>query len=97
MADDSLRQDLVDQVREEQQKRKSAPRVVRAPRAEAPGADSSVPVNAADASPANAADGFAGAPGEGDAGAPRKRRRRRRAGAAKGAAGNPDGAGESGS
>ncbi len=96
MADDTLRQDLVDQVREEQHKRQRAPRVVRAPRAEAPGADSSVAVNAADASPANAADRFAGAPGEGDAGAPRKRRRRRRTGAAKGAAGNPDGAGESG-
>lgn len=97
MADDILRQDLVDLVREEQHKRQRAPRVARAPRAEAPGADSSAPVTAPDASHAHAAQDFAGAPGEGDAGAPRKRRRRRRSGAAKGAAGNPDGAGESGS
>ena len=97
MADDTLRQDLVDQVREEQHKRQRAPRVARAPRAEAPGADSSVPMTAPDAPHAHAAEDFAAAPGEGDAGAPRKRRRRRRSGAAKGVAGNPDGAGESGS
>jgi len=96
MADDTLRQDLVDQVREEQHKRQRAPRVARAPRAEAPGADGAVGVTAPGASPA-AAEDFGAAPGEGDAGAPRKRRRRRRSGAAKGAAGNPDGAGESGS
>ncbi|MDO8284400.1 MAG: polynucleotide adenylyltransferase PcnB [Rhodoferax sp.] len=97
MADDTLRQDLVDQVREEQHKRQRAPRVARVPRAEASGADGSVAVTAPGASPAAAAEDFGAAPGEGDAGAPRKRRRRRRSGAAKGAAGNPDGAGESGS
>jgi poly(A) polymerase len=97
MADDTLRQDLVDQVREEQHKRQRAPRVARAPRAEAPGADGTAPVTAPDAPRAHEAQDSASVPGEGDAGAPRKRRRRRRSGAAKGAAGNADGAGESGS
>lgn len=36
MADDNLRQDLVDQVREEQQKQRRAPRVHRVPRGETP-------------------------------------------------------------
>ena len=93
MADDNLRQDLVDQVREEQQKRQRAPRVVRAPRAEAGPADGQVAMTDA-AAPAFPATDFAGASADGDAGAPRKRRRRRRSGAAKGA-GNPDGGGAS--
>ncbi len=93
MADDNLRQDLVDQVREEQQKRQRAPRVVRVPRADvpmgegAPGQAGAVPPAAR--GPAE----FAAAPGDGDAGAPRKRRRRRRTGAAKGGGGNVDGGG----
>ena len=89
MADDNLRQDLVDQVREEQQKRKHPPRVQRAPR----------PVDAAPRPAASDAPLGQDAPeeasqeavGEGSADAPRKRRRRRRSGAAKGA----DGAGNS--
>ncbi|MES2583217.1 MAG: polynucleotide adenylyltransferase PcnB [Pseudomonadota bacterium] len=92
MADDNLRQDLVDQVREEQQKRQRPARVARVPRADASSGDGVTP--AAGASPAaQAAPEFAGASGEGDAGAPRKRRRRRRTGAAKGAGGNADGGG----
>ena len=92
MADDSLRQDLVDQVREEQQQR---PRMARAPRpagaaALARGAD------AAEGSISNASSETmpgeshgegdevqGGQSGQGDE-APRKRRRRRRAGASRG-------------
>ncbi len=75
MADDNLRQDMVDEVREEQQQR---PRVTRAPR----------PANAASVVPRQAVDAEAsspeqedGEPHQGDANvsdAPRKRRRRRR-------------------
>ncbi len=77
MADDNLRQDLVDQVREEQHKRKQAPRVHRVPRADASVADH----------PAVIRSETAGAPdagAEGDTAAPRKRRRRRRPGGASG-------------
>jgi poly(A) polymerase len=95
MADDNLRQDLVDQVREEQQKRQRPARVARVPRAEAPAGDGSAPAAGALAT-GQAASQFAGDPGEGEGGAPRKRRRRRRSGAAKGA-GNPDGGGDTGS
>jgi poly(A) polymerase len=92
MADDNLRQDLVDQVREEQQKRQRPGRVVRVPKADASASDGAAP--AADVSPAAAhpSSDFGSAPGEGDAGAPRKRRRRRRTGGAgNGAGGNADG------
>ena len=75
MADDTLRQDLVDQVREEQQKRQRAPR---APRAASPAA---VVQENADAPALEA---------PGDDGAPRKRRRRRKSGAAR-SAGNAEG------
>nr|WP_295774743.1 polynucleotide adenylyltransferase PcnB [Rhodoferax sp.] len=94
MADDNLRQDLVDQVREEQQKRQRPARVVRVPRADAPAGDGAAP--AADVPPAAAhsPSDFAEASGEGDAGAPRKRRRRRRTGGAgNGAGGSADGGG----
>lgn len=77
MADDDLRQDMVDQVRTEQQQRKQAPRVHRAPAKDAA---------AAPAKPAAGRDDAPGAefaPDTGDA--PRKRRRRRRSGAARGA------------
>ena len=93
MADDNLRQDLVDQVREEQQKRQRPARVVRVPRADAPAVDGATPAADAALSHGPQASEFASAPGEGDAGAPRKRRRRRRTGAAKGAGGNADGGG----
>ncbi len=88
MADDNLRQDLVDQVRSEMQKRPRAPRVQRAP----------APVDGAKAPPAqdaDAADRSAGGVEGGEAtdAAPKKRRRRRRSGAAKPAEGSPfDGA-----
>jgi poly(A) polymerase len=89
MADDNLRQDLVDQVREEQQKRQRPGRVVRVPKAEAATGDGAAP--AVDTPPnadRDSSSDFAATPGEGDAGAPRKRRRRRRTG---GAGGNADG------
>ena len=83
MADDNLRQDLIDQARDEQQKRQRAPKVQRAPRP----VDAPKPGAAGAAAPASAphkADGaeeFEPAESEGgDAGAPRKRRRRRRTG-----------------
>ena len=96
MADDNLRQDLVDQVREEQQQR---PRMARAPRAAGAavagssdtrlpdtGSDPREPTTAANR-PAHQDDG-AGEPArhvaEGDGDAPRKRRRRRRTGASRG-------------
>ena len=85
MADDNLRQDLVDQVREEQQQR---PRLARAPRPVAARA----PMLADEARsgdplvnreiPAPGSDGFEGGNGTDDA--PRKRRRRRRPGGAGG-------------
>lgn len=88
MADDNLRQDLVDQVRAEQQKRVRAPRVQRAP---APDgfSEKAKPV-AAEGAGAPAGQGQAAHP---DAIAPeRKRRRRRRSGASKGDGPGPQGA-----
>ncbi len=90
MADDTLRQDLVDQVREEQQKR---PKMARAPRP----AGAAAPQRSADAGEAGGGGGGEGlgqertAPGDesanqpadGEGGAPRKRRRRRRPNAAR--------------
>jgi poly(A) polymerase len=78
MADDTLRQDMIDQVRAEQQARPKAPRVHRAP---APARDKPARDAAAPAA-AQAGDAPAGA----DAGseAPRKRRRRRRPGGGEG-------------
>ncbi|HCX82903.1 MAG: poly(A) polymerase [Curvibacter sp. RIFCSPHIGHO2_12_FULL_63_18] len=85
MASDDVRQDMVDQVRtEQQQQRKQAPRVHRAP------------AKAAPAAPAisDAADGAeAEFPSNGND-APRKRRRRRRSGAAKGEGGTSGGSAE---
>jgi poly(A) polymerase len=97
MANDALRQDLVDQVREEQQKRQRPARVVRVPRAETPAGDGN-PVNAgAPSAAAKPPSDFEAESGDGgDAGAPRKRRRRRRTGAAKGAAGGNSNGGGSG-
>ena len=96
MADDNLRQDLMDQVRDEQQKRQRAPKVQRAPRPlDAPQVvvaagsvtSTSAPRNSegeSDFSDAAESDG-------GDAGAPRKRRRRRRTGSGGQGAGNEGG------
>ncbi len=94
MASDALRQDLVDQVREEQQKRQRPARVVRVPKADAPAGDgtATVATPAVARSPAD----FEPASVEGEAGAPRKRRRRRRPGAANGSDGTPGGGGDSG-
>ena len=84
MADDNARQDLIDQVRDEQQKRQRAPKVQRAPRP----VDAPKPVAVAGAAAPSSAPRKADGEGEfesaesegGDAGAPRKRRRRRRTG-----------------
>jgi poly(A) polymerase len=94
MADDNMRQDLVDQVREEQQQRQRAPRVHRAPKPDSQAAPRSAasPSQAeqpnqggADDHPSAVLDTEEGQQGEPGDGAPRKRRRRRRTGAAKGA------------
>jgi poly(A) polymerase len=77
MADDNLRQDMVDQVREEQHTRQRA----RAPRVH------TVPA-APDTAPA-AVSGEGGEPSQ----APRKRRRRRRSGAAKNQGAGPSDSG----
>ncbi len=87
MADDNLRQDLVGQVREEQQQR---PRMARAPRpASARGATSTDAARDGRPAPADAdADAQQAVGGQETAGefgdAPKKRRRRRRTGAARG-------------
>jgi poly(A) polymerase len=71
-ASDSVRQDLVDAARQEQQKRKPSPRMQRAPRPEAGSEQSAVPrVAERDATPDSTGD-------SGGDDAPRKRRRRRR-------------------
>jgi poly(A) polymerase len=89
MADDNLRQDLVDQVRAEQQKRPRSPRMQRAPAPEAAtgsgntASPTQVDGTNAATTPASAPD--ADGQGGDDAFAPqRKRRRRRRSGANRG-------------
>jgi poly(A) polymerase len=77
MADDNLRQDMVDQVREEQQKR---PRMVRAPRPAIAAAPQNTTDTASDNAPGDEANER---PLEGSADAPKKRRRRRRSGASR--------------
>ena len=92
MASDSMRQDLVDQVREEQHKRQRAPRVHRVAVAQgSPEPHSFSPDVSGDAERA----GVENQTGEaGDTGAVRKRRRRKRSGAAKtGGAGGGEGGG----
>jgi poly(A) polymerase len=81
MAGDELRQDMVDQVREEQQQRQRAPRVHKAPapRDAMPVARDAVPQADADQRGADSSPGSAhGGPAD-SADAPKKRRRRRRA------------------
>jgi poly(A) polymerase len=85
MANDNLRQDLVDQVREEQQKKRQAPRVHRVPAAlpvQTPGV--SAAPSATGAVVHQTTDGFPL-----DDGAPRKRRRRRRGGSGRGEGAGP--------
>jgi poly(A) polymerase len=82
-ADDNLRQDLVDQVRAEQQKRARTPRVQRAPAPQdASGSRGAVSqassTNAGQTGDAEAANEQPDNSAIGDAGAPKKRRRRRR-------------------
>jgi poly(A) polymerase len=79
MASDDMRQDMVDQVRtEQQQQRKQAPRVQRAPGKATP-AEPAAPHGTDRAQADVSTDGHD---------APRKRRRRRRSGAAKGEGGS---------
>jgi poly(A) polymerase len=73
MADDELRQDMVDQVREEQQQRQRAPRVHKAPVAR----DATPAMDADQRSPDSATGSVPGGPAD-SADAPKKRRRRRR-------------------
>ena len=85
MASDDVRQDMVDQVRaEQQQQRKQAPRVHRAPAKSAPAAPAK-PDTAEDDGQDVSADGHD---------APRKRRRRRRSGSARGEGGASGGSAE---
>ena len=81
MASDAIRQDMVDLVREEQHKRKQAPRIHRAPPAAALGGagGSANSDSFAATSPSGTVAESYSSP-EGDGGAPRKRRRRRRSG-----------------
>ena len=88
MASDELRQDMVDQVREEQQQRARVPRVHKAPVAR-----DSTPVTR-DAAPAvddeqNRPDAASGGPAD-SADAPKKRRRRRTSGPREGGEQTPD-------
>jgi poly(A) polymerase len=90
MANDSLRQDLVDLVREEQQKQRRTPRVHRVVRADAPAASADMGAQNATTPASSSAD----VPGDG---APaRKRRRRRRPGGGAAGGGNADGGAGSG-
>ena len=96
MADDNLRQDLMDQVRDEQQKRQRAPKVQRAPRPlDAPqvvvAAGSVTSTSAPRNSEGESDFSDAAESDEGGAGAPRKRRRRRRTGSGGQGAGNEGG------
>jgi poly(A) polymerase len=102
MADDDLRQDMVDQVREEQQ-RQRVPRMQRAPAPISPqGTSATAALSIAPAGPMSATGGARRqhpsdsaesgdaqaeyAAADGDTGAPRKRRRRRRSGGGQGGA-----------
>jgi poly(A) polymerase len=94
MASDSIRQDMVDLVREEQHKRQRAPRTHRVPGVGGLGTVGGSANTEQFAAPA-------GSPppsdtGENESSAPRKRRRRRRPAGAGNGGGNPDGGGPSG-
>jgi poly(A) polymerase len=83
VADDSLRQDLVDQVRAEQQKRARTPRVQRAPAPQDSTANRGTAVQRTDSGVSSTVDGASadentGGTEGGDGAAPKKRRRRRR-------------------
>jgi poly(A) polymerase len=93
MASDDLRQDMVDQVREEQQQRPRAPRMQRAP-APKDAQAASAPKTAADEN-VTGAQQPASAPADGDGGAPPRKRRRRR-GSGGGAGSGQGGAQDSG-
>lgn len=82
MADDNLRQDMVDQVREEQQQRARAPRVHKAPvaRDSTPVTRDAAPAVDADQRRPDATTDFAPVGTADSADAPKKRRRRRRTG-----------------
>jgi poly(A) polymerase len=85
LASDELRQDMVDGVRQEQQQRKPAPRVQRAPApaGAAPSKDASTK-----SAPSEPGSDVKATPAEDGEQAPRKRRRRRRTGAGRGEGGS---------
>ena len=87
MASDEVRQDMVDQVRaEQQQQRKQAPKSPRGPKPARDPRQIPAAGQAQDVAPRDASgDDFAESAPEGSNDAPRKRRRRRRGGAARGA------------
>lgn len=87
MASDEVRQDMVDQVRaEQQQQRKQAPKGPRGPKPARDPRQIPPAGPAQDAAPRDASgDDFTESAAEGSNDAPRKRRRRRRGGAARGA------------
>ena len=96
MASDSIRQDMVDLMREEQHKRKQAPRSHRAPASGAPGATvASANSDTFAALPQAGAGAETYSEPQGEGAAPRKRRRRRRSGAGK-ADGSAQGGADSG-
>jgi len=88
MASDEMRQDMVDAVRQEQQQRKPAPRVQRAPAPSGAVAAKSTPAKSLPLAPG--VEKQSALPEEGEQ-APRKRRRRRRTGAGRGEAGSDGG------
>ena len=96
-ADDQLRDDLVDQVRQETQKRPRTPKMQRAPAPEGSTANAALPAQPAANAQVASAQGDAPAPGDAGDEAPRPKRRRRRrtggSGAGEGASGG-EGAGD---
>ena len=87
MANDTLRQDMVDQVREEQALRQRAPRTLKAPPPRGPAASSEL-VGSADAEPRVSEESSDDVSPDAALDAPKKRRRRRRSPGAKPPAGD---------
>ncbi len=91
-ADDQLREDLVDQVRQETQKRPRAPKIQRAPAPEGGSVGAAGPSAPVASAQRSATDSASPAPGDGNDEAPRPKRRRRRRPAGSGAGDGGEGA-----
>lgn len=91
-ADDQLREDLVDQVRQETQKRPRAPKIQRAPAPEGGSVSAAGPSAPVASAQRSATDSASPAPGDGNDEAPRPKRRRRRRPAGSGAGDGGEGA-----